>query len=272
VRCLLDLFDRDGIAYAYLFNTSLSHDDFLRYLALELGAPELPASNSERLLKLNAFLLNRHRRNLRTVLVVDEAQNLRTEVLEEVRLLTNLETAQAKLIQIILVGQPELEARLDSYELRQLKQRVALRLHLNRLTEEQTRRYIDHHLTLAGGNSCPVFTAAAIHHIFICSGGIPRLINILCDNALVTAYLLRQYQVTPAMVDEVAADLRYQPQDEAEEAEGACDLAGVRVAGQPDLGEETPTNEPVSANVRACHFAEKVLDQPTSKKRLVLPI
>ena len=127
VRCLLELLNRRNVAYAYVFNSLLSPLEFLHYVAGDFGLAAAGKNKSELLLELSSFLINRHQQKLTTVLVIDEAHHLAPEVLEEVRLLTNLETAQEKLLQILLVGQPELDEKLDSIELRQLKQRIALR-------------------------------------------------------------------------------------------------------------------------------------------------
>jgi type II secretory pathway predicted ATPase ExeA len=162
------------------------------------------------LLELNNFLIGRHRKNTTTVLIVDEAQDLQPELLEEIRLLTNLETSQQKLLQIVLVGQPELDQKLDSIELRQLKQRVALRCQLEPLREEESKSYILRRLQRAGANShaaamFPDETVAAVHRY---SRGIPRLINTVCENALIAAYAEQAKAVRPEMIDEVAKDLR----------------------------------------------------------------
>jgi general secretion pathway protein A len=153
-------------------------------------------------------LIARYQRKLTTVIVVDEAHSLGTDVLEEVRLLTNLETAEQKLLQVLLVGQPELAQRLDSFELRQLKQRVALRTYLEPLDLEETRGYIRRRLQVAGahpdGNLIPDETVAAIYRF---SGGIPRLINTICENALITTFARALAIVPPEIVVQAAKDL-----------------------------------------------------------------
>src|SRR6185295_11961292 len=149
VRCLLELLNRKNVAYAYVFNSILSPMEFLQYIAGDLGLPTAGKNKSELLLDLSSFLIARHQQKLTTVLVVDEAHHLPVEVLEEVRLLTNLETAEEKLLQILLVGQPELDLKMDSVELRQLKQRIALRSQLEPLTLEETQGYIHRRLQLA---------------------------------------------------------------------------------------------------------------------------
>src|SRR5437660_1462656 len=149
VRCLLQLLKGSNVAYAYVFNSRLSSLEFLQYIAGDFGLAASGKTKSELLLELSRYLISRHQKNLTTVLVADEAHHFSTEVLEEIRLLTNLETSQEKLLQILLVGQPELDEKLDSIELRQLKQRIAVRSHLLPLYMEETRGYIQLRLHLA---------------------------------------------------------------------------------------------------------------------------
>src|SRR5215470_18619887 len=153
VRCLLQLLNRGSVAYAYVFNSVLTSLDFLQYIAGDFGLNPSGKTKSELLLMLGNYLIERQQKKLTTVLVVDEAHHLSPEVLEEVRLLTNLETAQEKLLQILLVGQPELDEKLDSFGLRQLKQRIALRAELGALTFEETRGYVYRRLRQAGANA-----------------------------------------------------------------------------------------------------------------------
>jgi general secretion pathway protein A len=141
--------------------------------------------------------------------VVDEAHHLSTDILEEIRLLTNLETADEKLLQILLVGQPELDEKLDSFELRQLKQRIALRSHLASLDANETRGYIERRLQLAGSpNPAILFPKETTARIHLHSRGIPRLINTICENALIAAYAKQAAGVSPEMIDAIAADFR----------------------------------------------------------------
>lgn len=205
---LMRLLKENGVACAYVFNSRLSALGFLQYVALDLGL-DLTGKNKARLLyDLNKYLIARYQRKLTTVIVVDEAHSLGTDVLEEVRLLTNLETADQKLLQVLLVGQPELAQRLDSFELRQLKQRVALRTYLEPLDLEETRGYIRRRLQVAGahpdGNLIPDETVAAIYRF---SGGIPRLINTICENALITTFARALAIVPPEIVVQAAKDL-----------------------------------------------------------------
>src|SRR5271169_755914 len=209
VRCLLAELRKNNIAFGYVFNPLLSTSEFFQYIMADLGLQYSGRSKTEMLLDLNRFLIQRHARGLITALVVDEAQALRPELLEEIRLLTNLETSQQKLLQIVLMGQPELEAVLDSPGLRQLKQRVSLRCQLLPLDEEQTRGYVLSRLERAGAKPEPdIFESAALAKIHEYSRGIPRIINNLCENAMVNAYARQQKTVNGDMITEVAADFR----------------------------------------------------------------
>jgi general secretion pathway protein A len=208
VRCLLDSLTLHKVAFAYVYNPLLTVQNFLEHVLTDLGLPALARSKSEALARLNNYLLARAREDLTTALVVDEAQLLSRELLEEIRLLTNLETTQHKLLQIILVGQPELDSKLNSHELRQLKQRVGLRYKLGPLTLKEVGGYIHRRLELAGGNAKPhaIFSRKAVEEIYTISQGIPRLINTLCENSLMAGFGLHRRQITPAIVREVAAD------------------------------------------------------------------
>ena len=219
VRCLLAELRKNNIAFGYVFNPLLPVVEFFQYIMADLGLPHAGRTKTEMLLDLNRFLIQRHARGLITALVVDEAQALRRELLEEVRLLTNLETSQQKLLQIVLLGQPELEVVLDSQELRQLKQRVALRCQLLPLDSQQTRSYVLSRLERAGGQADPpIFSPEALDQIYECSRGIPRVINTLCENSMVNAFAREQRPVTPDIVSEVAADFRLTPPALPEEA------------------------------------------------------
>jgi len=209
VRCLLAELRKNNIAFGYVFNPLLSTTEFFQYIMADLGLQYSGRSKTEMLLDLNRFLIQRHARGLITALVVDEAQALRPELLEEVRLLTNLETSQQKLLQIVLMGQPELEGVLDSPSLRQLKQRVSLRCQLLPLDEEQTHSYVLSRLERAGAKpGPPIFDAEALAKIYEYSRGIPRIINNLCENAMVNGFAREIRTVTPDMITEVAADFR----------------------------------------------------------------
>jgi type II secretory pathway predicted ATPase ExeA len=210
IRCLLDALTRNQVAFAFVYNPVLSVSDFLSHVLADLGLPSSARPKSEMLSRLNNYLIERSRRGGITALVIDEAQLLSWELLEEIRLLTNLETSQHKLLQIVLVGQPELDRKLDSQELRQLKQRVGMRCSLEPLESEELKGYIHHRLELAGANSrgVSIFSNEAIDVIHKFSLGIPRLVNVLCENSLILGYGGLVKQITPEIVQEVAKDLR----------------------------------------------------------------
>jgi type II secretory pathway predicted ATPase ExeA len=211
LRCLLRLLkESKEIAYAYLFNSRLSPIEFLQYILADFGLPSSGKNKSELLLDLGQFLIARGSRRLTTVLIVDEAHHLSAEILEEVRLLSNLETTDDKLLQIVLVGQPELDDKLDSMGLRQLKQRIALRAHLGALDAEETRSYIEQRLKIAGADANPttLFPPETINAVYLHSRGFPRLINTICENGLITAYARQIPSVTPDIIADVAKEFR----------------------------------------------------------------
>ncbi len=211
VRCLLQLLNRNDVSYAYIFNSRLSPLEFLQYVAGDFGLPTSGKNKSELLMELSNYLIARHLKKLTTVLVVDEAHHVSTEVLEEIRLLTNLETTQEKLLQILLVGQPELDEKLDSVELRQLKQRIALRSQLEHLNLDETSGYIHRRLELSGATpeaAKLLFPEPAIERVHFHSRGIPRLINTICENALITAFAQKLQAVSPEIINDVAVDFR----------------------------------------------------------------
>lgn len=211
VRCLLDTLQKNKVAFAYMYNPMISVPEFFTHVINELGlVPSQIRTKSDALTRLNNYLMERSRNNLTTALVVDEAQLLSWELLEEIRLLTNLETSKNKLIQIVLVGQPEFEQKLDSPQLRQLKQRIGLRCHLKPLEEKELREYIHRRLELAGANShaATLFSEGAIDEIQGFSQGIPRLVNTLCENSLILGFGHQYHQITAEIVQEVARDLR----------------------------------------------------------------
>lgn len=200
-----------SVSAAYIFNPHLTIDEFYQHLTdmLELKGW---SNKTEMLNQMGKMLEDRHRRGLRTILIVDEAHELSDEVLEEIRLLLNFESDNAKHLQIVLTGQPELKDRLRQQNLRQLKQRVALRCSMPILPNvEEVTRYITERLTIAGAEDPNIFTPEAIDFIFQCSEGIPRLINNLCDNSLIAAFAADQLQVDREMVEEVADNLDLLP-------------------------------------------------------------
>jgi len=207
IHYLLDKMNGSPTRTAFLFNPKLTVDDFLQYILKDLGVRVQGKTKGEYLHNLHRYLLEAYQRDERVVLIVDEAQGLRPDLLEEIRLLSNLETSRSKLIQIVLLGQPELDRTLSQPGFRQLRQRINLRYRLSPLSEKETREYIGKRLKIAGAKE-PVFTEKAIQEIYLKSGGIPRLINILCDNALLNGYALDQKMVDKRSVKEAAKDLK----------------------------------------------------------------
>jgi len=215
LRCLLRLLENSkDIAYAYLFNSRLSPDDLLRYIVSDFGLAASGRNKCDLLLDLNKFIIDRGSQQMTTVLIVDEAHDLPTDTLEELRLLSNLETSDDKLLQIVLVGQPELDKMLDPIDLRQLKQRIALRAQLSALTAPQTQEYIEQRLRIAGAdaNASKLFSPEAVAAVYAYSRGFPRLINTICENALIGAYARQSATVTPNFVDDVANEFRLEPE------------------------------------------------------------
>ena len=188
---------------AYLFNPKLGSTDFLHYICEDLGLKAQKRSKGQYIATLHNFLMSCYARNENVVLIIDEAHTLDPELLEEVRLLTNLETPKSKLLQVILMGQPELNDTLNRPEFRQLKQRVSLRYHMQPLDKEETREYIKKRMRMAGAFDHDIFTPKAFKEIYEYSKGIPRLINIVCDNSLLTGYAADQKVIGKSIVCEV---------------------------------------------------------------------
>ena len=211
VRWLLQLLRGTNIRFAYVFNSRLSSLEFLKYIAGDFGLDTSSKTKSDLLLEFGRFLIERHQQQLTTVLVVDEAHHLSANVLEEIRLLTNMETAEGKLLQILLIGQPELDEKLDLPNLRQLKQRIGLRARLDALDRDETTAYIECRLKIAGTSTSPastLFPEETIAAVYECSRGIPRLINTICENALITGYARQLRSIPVDIVYEVAKDFR----------------------------------------------------------------
>ena len=234
LRCLLQLLKQNNdVAYAYVFNGKLSPVEFLQYISGDLGLAAAGKNKSELLLQLAQYVISRSQKGLTTVLVVDEAHHLSIDILEEIRLLTNLETPEEKLLQILLVGQPELDDKLDSVELRQLKQRIALRSHLASLDLNETKGYIERRLQLAGSpNASGLFPPETIAAVSRHAKGIPRLINTICENALIAAYARQFPSVTPEIIDSVAKDFRLDVQTRRMEGNSPAETMNVQKAAK----------------------------------------
>ncbi len=198
----------ENTLFSFLNNTNLTFDELLDFTCDDLRMQVKGLGRHQKILTLNKFLINQLKAGGTAALLIDEAQNLREEVLEDLRLLSNLETADEKLLQIVLAGEPELEISLDQPKLRQLKQRVAIRCRLGCLKDREVGPFIDYRLTTAGYEGDNLFTPEAIRRIANYSKGIPRPINIICDNALLIAYRISQKTVAARIIEEVAHDLR----------------------------------------------------------------
>jgi general secretion pathway protein A len=208
LRSLLDSLDRT-VHTVLITHTTINREELIQMILAELEIAHTGLGRVQMLHCLQEFLLDQHSRGEQAVLIIDEAQNLTPAVLEEVRLLTNLEMGDAKLLQVILAGQPELERTLQRPELRQLRQRIGVYARVGPLSLQDTALYIRHRLGVAGGRRRTLFTAAAIQAIWRATGGIPRLINLIADHCLVSAFACGLRQVHLATVNEVARDLDF---------------------------------------------------------------
>lgn len=208
VNRLLDWLRGQRVATAYIFNSQLQVNHLFDFIMADFEIPYDSREKSQVLLRLNQWLLERYRAGETAVLIVDEAQNLSSELLEEIRLLTNLETATEKLLQIVLAGQPELEERLKLPQLRQLRQRITLRCRTSALSLEETYGYIAERLRIAGANGEPIFSKEAIQAIHQYSRGIPRVVNLLCEHSMINAYVDTLRPVPAHLVEEVAREFQ----------------------------------------------------------------
>lgn len=229
LRWILRRLDSSVLA-AYVFNPRLSIDEFYQHVTQMLGIKDW-SNKSELLSAMGKVLEDRHRRGLRTVIIIDEAHELSDYVLEEIRLLLNFESDNAKHLQIVLTGQPELREKLNQPNLRQLKQRVALRCNMHALpTVEEVERYITERLLIAGSDQPNVFTPGAIDFIYQCSEGIPRQINNLCDNAMLVGYSAGEMIIGRQIIEDVAENLDLLPRhDGLAGADKAADAPAGRV-------------------------------------------
>jgi general secretion pathway protein A len=192
---------------AFILNGNLSELQLLQAILEDLGLHPKRKNKITMLNELNKFLLDQLRHKNNVVLIIDEAQNLRPNLLEQIRLLSNLETEKEKLLQIVLVGQPELKQKLASRELVQLRQRIAIRYHILPLSKDEVKAYISHRLKVAGLDGNDLFQEDSIDDIFRFSGGIPRLINIICDKAMLAGYALDKKIIDSNMVKKCAKEI-----------------------------------------------------------------
>jgi general secretion pathway protein A len=209
IHCFLEILvnGSNNTKAAFLFNPKLSVNDFMQYILRDLGLKIQGTSKGEYLNTLNEYLINAYQKNEKIVLIVDEAQGLTPELLEEIRLLSNLETSKSKLLQIVLIGQPELNITLSQPNFRQIRQRINLQYHLSPFTEKETGEYIVKRLKIAGRKNA-LFMKGAVKEIYRKTGGLPRLINVLCDNALLVGFASDKKLIDNKIVEEAAKDLK----------------------------------------------------------------
>jgi general secretion pathway protein A len=203
---LLDWLQGQRVATAFIFNSLLNANHLFDFMMADFGIACESRDKSHVLMRLNHWLLERHRAGQTAVVIIDEAQNLSFEVLEEIRLLTNLETSTEKLLQIVLCGQPELEEKLKLPQLRQLRQRITLRCRTFPLTLEEAHGYITDRLRIAGANGDAIFSRDAIQLVHQYSRGIPRIVNLLCEHSMISAYVDHLRPIPARLVAEVARE------------------------------------------------------------------
>jgi general secretion pathway protein A len=207
-RAFLENLDERTVA-AYIFNPKLGPKQLIKTINDEFGIQYNADDTKDLTDKLNRFLIQKRAERKKVIVLIDEAQNLTKTVLEQLRLLSNLETNKEKLLQIILVGQPELAEMLDAHDLRQIGQRISLRYQIAPLSLKETREYIQYRLNIASQKRAPLFDPAAIRRIFAHSGGIPRVINIACDRALLTAFGMNRRRVTGRIADIALSEMTH---------------------------------------------------------------
>lgn len=205
-RALLEQLD-SHFSTALILNPVMDGNELMKAIATEFGLDVKGRDRMETMAIINDFLLRQVLAGKETVLIIDEAQNLTEDLLEQVRLISNLETDDRKLLQIVLMGQPELRDRLDSPRLKQLRQRITVRYHLRPLTRTEVGQYIQHRLALSGSTGSPTFTFGAIWRAFRYSQGIPRLVNAVCDKALLAGFVERSYKINHRMVGRAIREL-----------------------------------------------------------------
>jgi general secretion pathway protein A len=265
INKLLEWLQKERVSTAFVFNPRLSVSQFLDFMMADFGIPCESRQKGQMLLKLNHWLLERYQAGERAVLIVDEAQNLSPQMLEEIRLLTNLETSTEKLLQIVLSGQPELDQKLNQPQLRQLRQRITLRAKTRQLTLEETRGYIQERLRIAGAENTDIFSPEAIVAVHHYARGIPRVTNLLCEHALVSAFVDQKNPVTAEIVEEVARDFELHIIDPTAQAPPEPDLQSGN-GDQPPLIESLL--QAVNTLVDRLNRAEAAVESERDRKAL----
>jgi general secretion pathway protein A len=206
-RAMLEQLDSQHYATALILNPVMSADELIKAIAIEFGLPVSCLDRLDTVAVINEFLLQQVERGKDAVLIIDEAQDLTEELLEQVRLLSNLETDDRKLLQIVLMGQPELRDRLNNPRLRQLRQRITVRYHLPPLTRYEVSQYVQHRIHVSGGNGTPYFTRPALWRVFRYTQGIPRLVNAVCDKALLAGFVAQSEKIDFRLVSRAVREL-----------------------------------------------------------------
>lgn len=259
LRAALLQIPREQLCSSLVFNPTMTPDDLLEFAMADFGIEDIAPTKSRRVLQLQQFLFANYQAGQISLLMIDEAHLLTPAVLEEVRLLTNFETAECKLLQVVLAGHSDLDSTLDLAELRQLKQRIAVRIGLRPLSSGEVAAYIKSRWVKAGGGPNHPFTTEAINEIGAASKGIPRLVNSICDNALITAYGSDERQVTAAMIEDVRRELRLDQITPPRTAASASQTApGVGAGG----GRINPLFGPATATPASRALPDVELDLP----------
>ena len=262
---LIETFLRElekDVVVAQVAQTQISPTEFLQTVLVQFGFSPFKMRKGELLATLNQFLVEQYAAGHKVLLIVDEAQNLSNRVLEEIRLLSGVETTKEKVLRIILCGQPELNDKLDSEELIQLVQRVRLRFHLTALSPEDTHAYVLHRLEVAGSHGRPIFTEDTYPVIFRYTGGVPRLINTLCDTALMSAHVLERDKVG---IEELKAAI-----DELQWVEFAARTNRMRAAMARMPAPRQAESDQILARIIVAHAGEHVEERPLRPGRLII--
>ena len=248
---LIDNLD-EKVKTAFIFHTHTTFRELLKNILLELGLPVTDDDTFLLINRLNHYLIERAVAGEIVALIIDEAQNLSEEVLEEIRLLSNLETRRAKLLQIVLCGQPELEVKLNAQSLRQLRQRIAILRRIGPLSDAECREYVEHRLKIVGGNAARLFTPGAMSFLCTHSRRIPRIINVMCDNALLIGFAASCRKIDEAIMLEVIRDM-----------DGALSAPEPLAATPPPLA----APEPALAAGRKLNSLQRLLASVSARRR-----
>jgi general secretion pathway protein A len=263
------------VVVAQINQTQLTPTGFLQSVLVQFGFSPFQMKKAEALATLNEFLIEQHAAGRKVMLIIDEAQNLSSRVLEEVRMLSGIETTKEKVLRIILAGQPELNEKLNSPELMQLAQRVRLRFHLMALSDVETSAYIEHRLEVAGSHGRHVFDADAYPIIYRYTGGVPRLINTLCDTAMLAAFNANRDTVSAADVDEAAHELQWLEHTSPNNRKYARGItqavtAAAAAAAAPAASAPAADPAPTLARIFVAHEGETFLEQELKPGRIVI--